>query len=236
MQASRYILVVDDEPQIHRFLRPTLVAAGFMVESAMTGAQALQKFRAALPELVILDLGLADTEGRAVIAAIRATSTVPVIILSARDSETEKVSLLNAGADDYLSKPFGVGELIARINTALRHAMAASGTTAVFEAGNLKVDTLAHRVTLRGEPIKLTPREYDLLHLLARHAGRLLTHQHILREVWGPSHGDDAQYLRVFVSRLRQKIEVDAAQPRLLLTESGVGYRLAAPNNLAAQS
>ena len=236
MQASRYILVVDDEPQIHRFLRPTLVAAGFTVESAMTGAQALQKFRAALPELVILDLGLADMDGRAVLAAIRATSTVPVIILSARDSETEKIALLDAGADDYLSKPFGVGELIARINTALRHAMAASGTTAVFEAGDLKVDTLAHRVTLRGEPIKLTPREYDLLHLLARHAGRLLTHQHILREVWGPGHGDDAQYLRVFVSRLRQKIEVDAAQPRLLLTESGVGYRLAAPANLAAQS
>ena len=236
MQASRYILVVDDEPQIHRFLRPTLVAAGFIVESATTGAQALQKFRVASPELVILDLGLADMEGRAVLAAIRATSTVPVIILSARDSETEKVALLNAGADDYLSKPFGVGELIARINTALRHAMAASGTTAVFEAGDLKVDTLAHRVTLRGEPIKLTPREYDLLHLLARHAGRLLTHQHILREVWGPSHGDDAQYLRVFVSRLRQKIEVDAAQPRLLLTESGVGYRLADPANLAARS
>ena len=236
MQASRYILVIDDEPQIHRFLRPTLVAAGFAVESAITGAQALQKFRAALPELVILDLGLADMDGRTVLATIRATSSVPVIILSARDSETEKIALLNAGADDYLSKPFGVGELIARINTALRHAMAASGTIAVFEAGDLKVDTVAHRVTLRGEPIKLTPREYDLLHLLARHAGRLLTHQHILREVWGPGHGDDAQYLRVFVSRLRQKIEVDAAQPRLLLTESGVGYRLAAPTNLAAQS
>src|SRR5947209_5053957 len=126
VQASRYILVIDDEPQIHRFLRPTLMAAGFLVESAMTGAQALQKFRAALPELIILDLGLADMEGRAVLATIRATSTVPIIILSARDSETEKVGLLNAGADDYLSKPFGVGELIARINTALRHAMAAS--------------------------------------------------------------------------------------------------------------
>ncbi len=236
MPASHYILVVDDEPQIHRFLRPTLVAAGFTVESALTGAQALQKIRAGLPELVVLDLGLTDMEGTAVLAAIRQISTVPVIILSARDSESEKVALLNAGADDYLSKPFGVGELIARINTALRHAMAAAGTTAVFEAGDLKVDTLAHRVTLRGEPVRLTPREYDLLHLLARHAGRLLTHQHILREVWGPSHGDDAQYLRVFVSRLRQKIEVDAAQPRLLLTESGVGYRLAAPATIGAQS
>lgn len=235
MPASRYILVVDDEPQIQRFLRPTLVAAGFAVEAALTGAEALRKFRAAPPELVVLDLGLADMDGRAVLAAIRETSTVPVVVLSARDTEAERVALLDGGADDYVSKPFGVGELVARINTALRHAVTAAGATVVFEAGDLVVDTLAHRVTIRGEPIKLTPREYDLLHLLARHAGRLLTHQHILREVWGPSHGDDAQYLRVFVSRLRQKIEVDASQPRLLVTESGVGYRLAAPSSTAAQ-
>lgn len=235
MPASHYILVVDDEPQIHRFLRPTLIAAGFTVESALTGAQALTKVRAAPPELVVLDLGLTDMDGAAVLAAIRAFSTVPVIILSARDSESEKVALLNAGADDYVSKPFGVGELIARINTALRHAVATAGTTAVFQAGDLTVDTLAHRVALKGEPVKLTPREYDVLHLLARHAGRLLTHQHILREVWGPNQMDNAAYLRVFVSRLRQKIEVDAAQPRLLLTESGVGYRLAAPSTTAAQ-
>ncbi|WP_131114412.1 response regulator [Lichenihabitans psoromatis] len=235
MPASRYILVVDDEPQIHRFLRPTLVAAGFTVESALTGVQALQKFSATPPELVILDLGLTDMDGSAVLATIRETSKVPVIILSARDNEMEKAALLDAGADDYVSKPFGVSELIARINTALRHAVAAAGTTAVFEAGDLIVDTLAHRVTLRGEPVRLTPREYDLLHLLARHAGRLLTHQHILREVWGPNHAEHAQYLRVFISRLRQKIEVDATQPRLLLTEAGVGYRLAAPISLAAQ-
>jgi two-component system KDP operon response regulator KdpE len=234
LPASRYILVVDDEPQIHRFLRPTLVAAGFNVESALTGAEALRKVRVAPPELVVLDLGLTDMDGSAVLAAIRETSKLPVIILSARDSETEKVALLDAGADDYISKPFGVGELIARINTALRHAVTSAGTTAVFEAGDLVVDTLARRVTLRGEPVKLTPREYDLLHLLARHAGRLLTHQHILREVWGQSQVDNAQYLRVFVSRVRQKIEVDPAQPRLLLTESGVGYRLAAPANVAA--
>ncbi len=236
MAPSRYILVVDDEPQIQRFLRPTLVAAGFAVEPALTGAEALRKFRAALPELVVLDLGLADMDGSAVLAAIRETSNVPVVVLSARDSEAEKIALLNAGADDYISKPFGVGELIARINTALRHAMTAAGTTAVFAAGDLIVDTLAHRVTLRGAPVKLTPREYDLLHLLARHAGRLLTHQHILREIWGPSQDDNAQYLRVFVSRLRQKIERDPTQPRLLLTEAGVGYRLAAPTTLGAQA
>ena len=235
MPTSRYILVVDDEPQIHRFLRPTLVAAGFAVESALTGTQALEKIRAAPPELVVLDLGLSDREGADVLAAIRAFSTVPVVILSARDSEAEKVALLNAGADDYHSKPFGVGELIARINTALRHAVASAGTTAVFQAGDLVVDTMAHRVTLKGEPVKLTPREYDVLHLLARHAGRLLTHQHILREVWGSNQIDNTTYLRVFVSRLRQKIEVDAAQPRLLLTEAGVGYRLAAPPEGEAQ-
>jgi two-component system, OmpR family, KDP operon response regulator KdpE len=236
LPASRPILVVDDEPQIQRFLRPTLVAAGFTVESALTGAEAVRRIRAAEPELVLLDLGLTDMDGAAVLNAIRATSRVPVIILSARDSEAEKIAMLNAGADDYVSKPFGVGELVARINTALRHAMASAGTTAVYAVGDLMVDTLAHRVTLKGEPVKLTPREYDVLHLLARHAGRLLTHQHILKEVWGPSHGDDAQYLRVFVSRLRQKIEIDPAEPRLLLTESGVGYRLAAPASATAQS
>ncbi|MCW6512224.1 response regulator transcription factor [Lichenifustis flavocetrariae] len=236
MPASRYILVVDDEPQIHRFLRPTLVAAGFTVASAFTGAEALEKIRVSPPELIVLDLGLTDMDGSDVLAAIRQTSSVPVVILSARDNEAEKVALLNAGADDYVSKPFGVDELIARINTALRHAVTSAGATVVFETGDLRVDTLAHRVTLKGEPIKLTPREYDLLHLLARHAGRMLTHQHILHEVWGPTHGAHAQYLRVFVSRLRQKIEVDAAQPRLLLTEAGVGYRLAAPANLATHT
>ena len=230
MPASRYILLVDDEPQIHRFLRPTLALAGFTVESAMTGAQALEAFRSAAPELVLLDLGLTDMDGSAVLAAIRETSKVPIVILSARDNEAEKVALLNAGADDYVSKPFGVSELIARLQTALRHAVATAGTTAVFHAGDLTVDTLAHKVTLKGQPIKLTPKEYDLLHLLARHSGRLLTHQHILREVWGPNHAEHAQYLRVFVSRLRQKIEADAADPRLLQTEAGVGYRLAAPS------
>jgi two-component system KDP operon response regulator KdpE len=220
---------VDDEPQIHRFLRPTLVAAGFAVARAMNGAEALQRFRAAVPALVLLDLGLNDMDGAAVLAAIRQTSAVPVVILSARDNEAEKVALLNAGADDYIGKPFGVSELVARLHNALRHAAAVAGATGIFEAGDLTVDTIAHRVTLKGEPIRLTPREYDLLYLLARHAGRLLTHQRILKEVWGGAHGEHAQNLRVFVGRLRQKIEADAADPQLLLTEAGVGYRLAAP-------
>jgi two-component system KDP operon response regulator KdpE len=223
---SQQILVIDDEPQIHRFLRPTLTAAGFSVEQAMTGAEGLAKLSRHVPELVLLDLGLPDMDGAEVLRAIRRTSQVPVVILSARDKETEKVAALDAGADDYVNKPFGVAELMARLRTALRHATVTEGTTAVFHAGDLVIDTLAHRVARGGETIRLTPKEYDLLHLLARHAGRVMTHQHILRTVWGPAHIEDAQYLRVFVRRLRQKIETDPADPKLLLTELGVGYRL----------
>lgn len=230
MHGSRMILVVDDEPQIHRFLRPSLTAAGFAVESAATGSQALQMLAKVTPELILLDLGLPDMDGAAVLRRIRATSQVPVVILSARDNEAEKVAALDAGADDYVNKPFGMAELMARLRTALRHGVVSAGSTAVFTAGDLVVDTLAHRVTLRGEMVKLTPKEYDLLHLLTRHAGRVLTHQHILRSVWGPAHAEDAQYLRVFVRRLRQKLEQDPATPRLLTTESGVGYRLAMPD------
>lgn len=229
MPGKRTILVVDDEPQIHRFLRPTLTAAGFVVESALKGADALQRLGKIVPEIVLLDLGLPDMDGLEVLRAVRKASAVPVVILSARDNEAEKVAALDAGADDYVNKPFGVAELMARLRTAMRHATVIAGTTAVFEAGGLVVDTLAHRVTLRGEVVKLTPKEYDLLQLLARHAGRVLTHRHILNAVWGAAHGEDAQYLRVFVRRLRQRIEVDPSDPRLILTESGVGYRLAVP-------
>lgn len=228
MPGQRTILVVDDEPQIHRFLRPALTAAGFVVESALAGAEALQR-RGKLPEIVLLDLGLPDQDGLDVLRSIRAASAVPVVILSARDNEVEKVAALDAGADDYVNKPFGMAELMARLRTAMRHAVVAAGATAVFEAGSLVVDTLAHRVTLRGEVVKLTPKEYDLLQLLARHAGRVLTHRHILNAVWGAAHGEDSQYLRVFVRRLRQRIEVDPGDPRLILTEAGVGYRLAVP-------
>ena len=230
MVGSRAILVVDDEPQIHRFLRPTLVAAGFTVTSAHTGAEALRAFAAAPPELVLLDLGLPDMDGAAVLEIIRRTAQTPVVILSAREDEAAKVAALDAGADDYVNKPFSVAELMARIRAALRHAVVAAGTTAVFVAGDLVVDTLAHRATLKDVPLKLTPKEFDLLLLLARHAGRVLTHQHILKLIWGPAHVEDAQYLRVFVRRLRQKIEADPADPRLLLTESGVGYRMVLPD------
>lgn len=229
MPGLRTILLVDDEPQIQRFLRPTLVAAGFAVTYALTGAEALRAFHKAVPELVLLDLGLPDMDGLDVLRAIRVTSTVPIVILSARDNEAEKVRALDAGADDYVNKPFGVAELMARLRTALRHATTVEGTTAVFTAGDLVVNTLTHRVTLRDKPIKLTPKEYDLLHMLARYAGRVLTHRQILKAVWGVANEEDAQYLRVFVRRLRQKIEADPGDPHLLLTESGVGYRLAVP-------
>ena len=228
MPGSSTVLVVDDEPQIQRFLRPALTAAGFTVEPARSGTEALARFRAGAPDVVVLDLGLPDMNGLEVLQEIRRTSPVPIVILSARDDEDGKVAALEAGADDYVSKPFGVGELVARLRTALRHAVQVAGTTAVFAAGDLVVDTLAHRVTLRGEHVKLTRKEYDLLHVLTRHAGRVLTHQQILREVWGPNHGEQVQHLRVFVGRLRQKIETDAADPKLLINEPGIGYRLAA--------
>ena len=220
------ILVIDDEPQIQRFLRPALTAAGFSVAAALDAAEGLRQFRAAPPALVLLDLGLPDMDGHDVIRAIRAISAVPIVVLSARDREEEKVAALDLGADDYVNKPFGIAELMARVRAALRHALVAEGGKTVFSAGDLVVDTLAHRVTMRGAAVRLTPKEYALLHLLARHAGRVLTHQHILKSVWGPAHVEDGQYLRVFVRRVRQKIEPDPARPRILLTEPGIGYRL----------
>ncbi|HEX4766249.1 MAG TPA: response regulator transcription factor [Lichenihabitans sp.] len=227
MPASETILVVDDEPQIQRFLRPALTAAGFAVAAALDGAEALRRFKAVpVPALVLLDLGLPDRDGKDVIRAIRATSRVPIVVLSARDREDEKVEALDLGADDYVNKPFGIAELMARIRTALRHGIVADGGVTRFEADGLVVDTLAHKVTLRGEPLRLTPKEFELLQFLARHAGRVITHQQILKSVWGPAHAEDAQYLRVFVRRLRQKIEADPAQPKVLRTEPGVGYRL----------
>ncbi len=229
MSASETILVVDDESQIQRFLRPALTAAGFTVVPALDGAEALRLFHAHPPALVLLDLGLPDMDGKTLIGLIRATSTVPIVVLSARDRESEKVEALDLGADDFVNKPFGIAELMARLRAALRHGVLAQGGTTIFTADDLTVDTLAHRVTLRGAPLKLTPKEFDLLMLLARHAGRVLTHQYILKNVWGPAHVEDGQYLRVFVRRLRQKIEVDPVEPKLLQTEPGVGYRLNGP-------
>lgn len=226
MSIGPRILVVDDEPQIQRFLRPSLIAEGYQVLSAATSVEALRQWRQHEPDVIVLDLGLPDGDGKEIIRTVRATSKVPIVVLSARDQEAEKVAALDLGADDYVNKPFGIGELMARLRLALRHANPGESQSTTFTAGDIVLDTHAHRVTLRGEPLRLTPKEYDLLHLLIQHAGKVITHRQVLTRVWGPAHAEDAQYLRVFVRRLRQKIEAEPADPKIILTEPGVGYRL----------
>ena len=224
---SQRILVVDDEPQIRRALRAALQAEGYRVDLAATGGEALAAVSLEPPDLVILDLGLPDGDGAEVCARLRTTSRVPVIVLSVRDAEGEKVRALDRGADDYLVKPFGIAELLARIRAALRRSREEVGQP-VIEHDGLAVDLARHRVALGGREIHLTPTEYELLAYLATHRGKVLTHQMILQRVWGPEYADEVQYLRVFVSQLRRKIEPDARAPRHLLTEVGVGYRFPA--------
>ena len=228
VSTSTVVLVVDDEPQIQRFLKPSLEAAGYKAVMTATGTDALKLIATRAPDVVVLDLGLPDMDGKDVIRGVREWSQVPIIVLSARDREGEKIAALDLGADDYVSKPFGIGELLARIRTLLRHRSREEGETTVFESGGLAIDTLAHTVTRDGESLRLTPKEYDVLQLLVRNAGRVLTHRQILQAVWGPANVEDTQYLRVFVGRLRQKIEADPAEPQLIVTEPGVGYRFKA--------
>lgn len=226
MNQSR-ILVVDDEPQIQRFLKPSLTAAGYEVVEAGTGAEALKAVATQAPDLVILDLGLPDMDGKEVIASLRGWSDIPIVILSARDRESEKIAALDLGADDYVEKPFGIGELTARIRTALRHRGRRDAIPTVMEIDGLTIDPVKRLVSRDGETVHLTPKEYDLLLLLARHTGRVVTHRTLLTSVWGPAHGDDLHYLRVFIGQLRQKIEQDPTHPRIVRTEPGVGYRMA---------
>ena len=226
MTATR-VLVVDDEPQIHRILRPALRACGYEMLEAATGREALQIIAASAPDVVVLDLGLPDMDGKDVLREARAFSSIPIIILSARDRETEKISALDSGADDYVEKPFGIGELLARLRTALRHRGQAASGTAIIESAGLCIDFVNHLVTKGGVSVKLTPKEFDVLAMLAQHAGRLLTHRQILTAVWGQAHQDDAQYLRVVVGKLRSKIEDEASNPKIILTEPGIGYRFA---------
>lgn len=221
------ILVVDDEPQIQRFLKPALDAAGYDVVEAATGAEALKAAVTAAPALVILDLGLPDMDGKEVVTRLRGWSQVPIIILSARDQETEKIAALDLGADDYVEKPFAIGELTARIRTALRRAIKADGGFDRVTVDGLTLDTVHRTVTRDGNEVKLTPKEYDLLVMLARHAGRVVTHKALLTSVWGPAHGEDVQYLRVLIGHLRAKVERDPAGPQIIRTEPGVGYRFA---------
>ncbi|HEV3176008.1 MAG TPA: response regulator [Stellaceae bacterium] len=229
MTRTTRILVVDDEAAIRRFLRTGLVAHGYDIDEAESGAQAIELARAHPPDLVILDLGLGDMDGTEALQQLRRTSLVPVIVLSVRNDEKEKVRALDLGADDYMTKPFGMEELIARVRTALRHRLQQQGEMPVFHSGELAVDVARRLVTLRGVEIKLSVKEFDLLQCLVKHVGKVLTHQFLLREVWGPAHGEDVQYLRVYIRTLRQKLEEDPTRPRYLLTETGVGYRLQAP-------
>jgi two-component system KDP operon response regulator KdpE len=222
------VLVVDDEPQILRFLRPALVAAGYDVLCAETGREALRLIAIAAPDVVVLDLGLPDIDGKAALREARGFSKVPIIVLSARDREAEKIAALDAGADDYMEKPFGIGELMARLRVAMRRAEAAGREPAIVRCEGLVIDLGKRRVTRDGAPVRLTPKEYDLLAVLARNAGRVVTHRQILSSVWGAAHAEDTQYLRVFVGQLRAKIEPEPATPRLVQTEPGIGYRLVA--------
>jgi two-component system KDP operon response regulator KdpE len=228
MTASIRILVIDDEPQIQRFLKLGLEAGGFAVSAAATGADAIRMIAQSAPDLVLLDLGLPDLDGKEVIRQARAFSQVPIIIVSARDREAEKIEALDLGADDYVNKPFGIGELLARIRTALRHHNPGGKSAPVLTHNGLTLDVPNHRVTKNGAVLKLTPKEFDLLALLMRNAGRVLTHRQILTAVWGPAHAEDMQYLRVLVGQLRSKLEDDHANPRLIQTEPGIGYRIAA--------
>lgn len=231
MSGAISVLVVDDEPQIQRFLRPSLTASGFDVTSATTAAEALRNFQTAPPDIVILDLGLPDADGKTVIQSIRKSSHVPIIVLSARDRESEKIASLDAGADDFVNKPFGIGELLARMRSALRRANGAAAQPATeITIDPVTIDLGRHAVTKHGAVVRLTPKEFDLLALLMRHAGKVITHRQLLREVWGAAHVQESQYLRVFIGQLRAKLEDNPSEPALILTEPGVGYRFIDPD------
>jgi two-component system KDP operon response regulator KdpE len=221
------ILVVEDDPGILRALKTNLSRHGFEVETAETGGQALDSYSLRPPDLILLDLGLPDLDGTAVIREVRARANTPIVVLSVRGGEHDKVAALDLGADDYLTKPFGVEELLARVRVALRHAARpASGTAAVFKAGDLEVDLERRRVRVGDEEVHLTPTEYGLLKALISQPDKVLTDRMLLQAVWGPEYGSEAHYLHVYVARLRRKIEKDPQRPRYLLTEPGVGYRL----------
>ena len=222
------ILVVEDEPQMRRFLRVTLRVNGYRVVEATTATEALAIAESRRPDLVVLDLGLPDLDGVEVVAKLRTWFAGPIVVVSARQQEGDKVRALDAGADDYLTKPFGTSELLARIRVALRHGNRTAGEPAegVFSSGELRVDRDRHEVSIRGQTVKLTPLEYRLLYALIRNAGKVVTRTQLLREVWGEAHLEEAHYLRVYMSALRRKLEEDPARPKLLLTEQSVGYRL----------
>lgn len=225
---SPVVVLIEDEPQIRRFLRATLGSSGYRLHEATSGEDGLIEAATRQPDVVILDLGLPDIDGLQVIRRLREWSAVPIIVLSARGQEGDKVAALDAGADDYVSKPFAVGELLARLRVALRHAAVGESGEPTFTVAGLRVDQVKRLVQMDGKDVHLTPIEYRLLTTLVRHAGRVVSQRQLLKDVWGPAHTDQAHYLRVYMGTLRRKLEQDPARPRYLLTEPGVGYRLAA--------
>src|SRR5215467_3703727 len=227
MTAKTRVLVVDDEAAILKFLKPALGANDYEVATAGGVAEATKRIAAEGPDVVLLDLGLPDGDGKDVIRRVREWSDVPIVILSAREREAEKIDALDLGADDYVNKPFGVGELMARMRAALRHRMQRRAETPVLRVGDIEIDSVRHRVTRSGQEVKLSPKEFDLLSFLARHAGMVVTHKQILTAIWGPAHTEDTQYLRVYIGHLRQKIENNPDDPHIIVTEPGIGYRIA---------
>ena len=227
MKPGPLVLVVDDELQMRRFLRASLTSRDFTVVEAASAQEALSQMVSRNPEIVLLDLGLPDQDGVEWTRSVREWSHTPIIVISAREQEGDKVKALDAGADDYLTKPFGLNELLARMRVALRHAEQTGAAEApVLDVGPLQLDLARRQVTIDGRELRLTPIEYRILSLLARNAGKVLTHSYILREVWGPGHTQQTHYLRVYMAQLRRKLQADLARPHLLTTEPGVGYRL----------
>ncbi len=227
-QGDHHILIIEDEPPIRRFLRASLANEGYRISEAVSGEEGLRMACSLPPDLVILDLGLPDLDGQVVLERLREWYKSPIIVLSARDQEPQKIQALDQGADDYVTKPFGVGELLARIRSAIRHAHPAKSESMTVTIGDLHVDLAARLVRRKGVEVHFTPLEYQLLVTMLKHAGKVLTHRFLLREVWGPQDSQENHYLRVFVASLRRKLEDDPARPRYILTEQGVGYRFAA--------
>ncbi len=224
----RRLLVIEDDTQLRKFLRISLGASGFAVDEAGSGGEGLTKLGSGDYDLIILDLGLPDVDGQELIGAVRSVRHTPIIVLSARAAEEQKVRALDGGAADYVSKPFGIAELTARIRAVLRARRENPGVPPQLEAGSLRLDHLRHEVSLAGRPLKLTPKEFALLALLMSHPGRVLTHRHLLNEVWGERHSEDTHYLRVYIGQLRQKLGDDPAAPRFIANEPGIGYRFVA--------
>ncbi len=226
MAEGKKILIIDDELQIRRFLRVALEANGYQILEAPTAKEGIYKAATDRPDAIVLDLGLPDMDGGAVLKQVREWSMVPVIILSVRDDEKGKVAALDAGADDYVVKPFGVNELIARLRVALRRGREGADEVKEFKNGDLFVDLVNRTVKVGGSPAKLTATEYSLLIQFVKNAGKVLTHRHLMKEIWGPFRAEETQYLRVYIAQLRKKLETDPARPKLFITESGVGYRM----------